>query len=124
MNNQNLKLINNLIDSSIRVVGGLGCVGKKTALLQAEASACVSGLANVQFCAWAVYFFLFLSLSSKLSVRFCLFTLTANGRGYETCRIAEMRLYPTIQNLMRDETLENPLKPACFMTRCWRFVVF
>jgi hypothetical protein len=52
--------------------------------LQAEASACVSGLANVQFCAWAVHYFvfLFLSLSSKLSVRFGLFTLTANGLGY------------------------------------------
>ncbi|MDY0144246.1 MAG: hypothetical protein RBR97_20375, partial [Bacteroidales bacterium] len=36
--------------------------------MQAEASACVSGLANVQFCAWAVHYFvfLFLSLSSKL----------------------------------------------------------
>jgi hypothetical protein len=51
------------------VVDGLGCVGKKTALLQAEASACVSGLANVQFCALAVHYFVFffLSLSSKLS---------------------------------------------------------
>jgi len=38
----------------------LRCVGKKTALLQAEASACVSGLANVQFCAWAVHYFVFL----------------------------------------------------------------
>jgi hypothetical protein len=57
----------------------LRCVGKKTALLQAEASACVSGLANVLFCALAVHYFFFLSLSSKLSVRFCLFTLTANG---------------------------------------------
>jgi len=49
--------------------------------LQAEASACVSGLANVQFCAWAVHYivFLFMSFSSKLSVRFGLFTLTANG---------------------------------------------
>src|SRR5690554_7363826 len=49
-----------------------------SALLQAEASACVSGLANVLFCALAVHYivFLFLSLSSKLSVRFCLFTLT------------------------------------------------
>jgi len=51
--------------------------------LQAEASACVSGLANVQFCAWAFHYFdfFFLSLSSKLSVRFCLFTLTANVPG-------------------------------------------
>ena len=64
-----------------KILNFLRCVGKKTALLQAEASACVSGLANVQFCAWAVHYFvfLFLSLSSKLSVRFCLFTLTANG---------------------------------------------
>jgi hypothetical protein len=45
--------------------------------LQAEASACVSGLANVQFCAWAVHYFvfLFLSLSSKLYVRFGLLHL-------------------------------------------------
>ena len=31
-------------------------VGKKTALLQAEASACVLGLANVLFCVKAVHF--------------------------------------------------------------------
>ena len=51
------------------MVGGLGCVGKKTTLLQAEALACVLGLANVLFCALAVIFsfFFFLSLSSKLS---------------------------------------------------------
>ena len=41
------------------MVGGLGCVGKKTALLQAEASACVSGLANVLFCALAFFIFQF-----------------------------------------------------------------
>jgi hypothetical protein len=48
---------------------GQECVGKKTALLQAEASACVSGLANVLFCALAVHFivFLFCLFSSKLS---------------------------------------------------------
>jgi len=58
-----------LVKKFSRVVGGLGCVGKKTTLLQAEASACVSGLANVLFCALAVIFsfFFFLSLSSKLS---------------------------------------------------------
>jgi hypothetical protein len=58
-----------LVKKLLRVVGGLGCVGKKTTLLQAEASACVSGLANVLFCALAVIFsfFFFLSLSSKLS---------------------------------------------------------
>jgi hypothetical protein len=71
-----------------KILNFLRCVGKKTAqfdkliatLLQAEASACVSELANVLFCALAVYYIVFfLSLSSKLSVRFCLFTLTANG---------------------------------------------
>jgi uncharacterized membrane protein len=36
-----------------------GRVGKKTALLQAEASACVSGLANVLFCGEAVSFYFF-----------------------------------------------------------------
>jgi hypothetical protein len=41
-------------------------VGKKTALLQAEASACVFGLANVLFCALAVYFF----FSARLSISF------------------------------------------------------
>jgi hypothetical protein len=49
---------------------------------------------------------------------FSILRVAANGRGFETCRIAEMRLYPTIQNLMGDETLENQLKPACFMTHC------
>jgi hypothetical protein len=38
-----------------RVAGGLGCVGKKTALLQAEASVCVSGLENVQFCVCGLF---------------------------------------------------------------------
>lgn len=36
------------------------CVSENLALLQAEASACVSGLANVQFCAWAVHYIVFL----------------------------------------------------------------
>jgi hypothetical protein len=42
-------------------VGGLGCVGKKTTLLQAEVSACVSELANVLFCALAIFIFLCLN---------------------------------------------------------------
>jgi len=37
----------------------LRCIGKKTALLQAEALARVSGLANVLFCGVAVSFFFF-----------------------------------------------------------------
>ena len=43
----------------VRVVGGLGSVGKKTTLLQAEVSACVSELANVLFCVSAIFIFLF-----------------------------------------------------------------
>jgi len=39
-----------LVNEFSRVVGGLGSVGKKTTLLQAEASASGSGLANVLFC--------------------------------------------------------------------------
>ena len=66
------------------------CVGKKTALLQAVALACMSGLVNVQFCALALHYFVFFqSLSSKLSVRVCLFTLTANGWVYEKLGISE-----------------------------------
>lgn len=34
-------------------------VGMKTALLQAEATACASGLATVQFCTLVVYFIFF-----------------------------------------------------------------
>jgi len=50
--------------------------------LQAEVSACVLELANVLFCALAVHYLVFLSssISSKLSVRFCLFTLGGNGK--------------------------------------------
>ena len=51
-----LKFSEILVKKFSRVVGGLGCVGKKTTLLQAEASACVSGLANVLFCGLAVIF--------------------------------------------------------------------
>jgi len=53
-----------------------GCVGKKTTLLQAEASACASGLANVLFCVWAVHFFL--SFCSKLSDVVGFFSLVPN----------------------------------------------
>ena len=51
MNYKNFKTFQQSNNPFLRVVGGLGCVGKKTALLQAEALACMSGLANVQFCA-------------------------------------------------------------------------
>jgi len=50
---------------------------KKTALLQAEASARVSGLANVLFCGVAVSFFFFFSLQNY-HCRFFL-RLAANG---------------------------------------------
>jgi hypothetical protein len=47
----------------------LRCDGKKTALLQAEASACVSELANVLFCVWAVHFISIL-FAAKLQLSF------------------------------------------------------
>jgi len=54
------------------------CVGKKTALLQAEVSACVLGLANVLFCAWA-FIICFSFLVANCQLFFCLFTLGGNG---------------------------------------------
>ena len=48
------------------MVGGLGCVGKKTALLQILDVCRLVRFANVLFCALAFIIF-FLSLSSKLS---------------------------------------------------------
>jgi len=63
------------------VVGGLGCVGKKTTLLQAEASACESELANVLFCGLAIFIFICL-YAAKIPLSFCrlfcLFTMNAN----------------------------------------------
>jgi hypothetical protein len=51
-------------------VGGLGCVGKKTTLLQAEASACVLELGNVLFCVSAIFIFLFI-YAAKIPLSFC-----------------------------------------------------
>jgi len=45
----------------------LRCVGKKTALLQAEVSASVSGLANVLFCGSAVSFFSHCKITTVVS---------------------------------------------------------
>ncbi|MDY0280523.1 MAG: hypothetical protein RBR35_08170, partial [Salinivirgaceae bacterium] len=55
-----------------------------------EASACVSGLVNVQFCVSAVHFvvFLFLSLSSKLSVWYCLLHLAVTAKYMQMWAIA------------------------------------
>ena len=64
-----------------KILNFLRCVGKKTALLQAEASACVRGLQMCSFVRGLFIISFFLSLSSKLSVRFCLFSLTVNGSG-------------------------------------------
>ena len=70
------------------------CVGKKTALLKAEASVCVSGLANVQFCAWAVHYivFFFLSLCSKLSA-VSFFTLGGNVEYMQSRRLRASNLF-------------------------------
>jgi hypothetical protein len=48
------------------------CFGKRTALLQAEASVCVQGLANVLFCEQVVHYlvFYFNVFSGKFSVCF------------------------------------------------------
>lgn len=52
-------------------------VGKKTALLQAEALACVLGLANVLFCALTVS--VFLSFCSKITAVVGFYSLVSNG---------------------------------------------
>jgi len=61
-----LKFSEILVKKFSRVVGGLGCVGKKTALLQILDVCRLVRFANVLFCALAFIIF-FLSLSSKLS---------------------------------------------------------
>jgi hypothetical protein len=58
------------------------CVGKKTTLLQAEASACVSGLANVLYCGLAFFIFIFFFMQQKFlchSVVCLSFTMNANS---------------------------------------------
>jgi hypothetical protein len=91
------------------------CGGKIAALLQAFGlSVGLCGLANVLQCAvgFSKCGFL-LSIKPKTIVRSG-FTLAANGCGYETCRSAWLRLYPTTQTTMRDEPL---------LTHCDRHVL-
>ena len=80
----------------------LRCVGKKTTLLQAEASACVSELANVLFCGLAVSFFLF--LTAKLPLSFFLGLLVT----FSICKVGDCGLhtYQTVTILKRATTLE------------------
>jgi len=54
-------------------------LARKQLFFQAEASACISGLANVLFCEWVVHYFVFL-LVAKLSVGSVFFTLGGNGK--------------------------------------------
>ena len=70
------------------VVGGLWRVSKETALLQTLVVCQLVRLANVLFCASAIYFFI-LSLFIKLSDMSCLFTLGGNGPGIAT--VADLR---------------------------------
>ena len=86
-------------------------VSKKTALLQAEALACVSELANVLFCGSAVSFFFF--LTAKLPQSF--FRLVGNGYVYETFGISKLFLVKLQLLLIRAETLGNQLTAKCYI---------
>ena len=48
------------------------------------------------------------------------FGIVSNVWRYETCRISEPRSYQPRRILLRDETLDKPLKPLCFKTACWQ----
>jgi len=52
------------ISYKLKIIGK--CIGKKTTLLQAEVSDCVSGLANVLFCGSAVHCIFFLTVKLRL----------------------------------------------------------
>ena len=88
------------------------CVGKKTALLQAEALARVSGLANVLFCGVSIPF-LFFSLQNY-HCRFSLW-LVGNGYVYETFGIPKHILVKLQVLLIRAEMPDNPLTAKCFI---------
>jgi len=45
------------------------------------------------------------------------FKLATNGCGYDQCGIAELRLYPPIQNLPAGAAARKPLKPALVMSK-------
>ena len=87
------------------------CVGKKTALLQAEASARVSGLANVLFCGLAVSFFFY--SHCKITNVVSLFGLVGNVECMVPCGITKR--FPINLHLLflRATDARKPLKPAC-----------
>jgi len=71
-------------------------VGKEIALLQAEESACVLGLANVLFVRWV-----FISFSMLLRFH----CMIANVGGMKSCRLRAIS-YQVTQKLKRATTLE------------------
>jgi len=66
--------------------------------LQAEASACVTGLANVLFCGVAVSFFYFSHCKITTVVSFL--RLVGNGQRYIFGRRKGTRNFPTVKDLL------------------------
>jgi hypothetical protein len=84
------------VSNNYKSINFLRCAGKKTALLQAEASACVSGLANVQFCAWAVHYIVFLTAKLPLSFLFLGLLLTFYLRNYQLKNIRKWNAFKLV----------------------------
>ena len=103
-----------------KILNFLRCVGKKTALLQAEASACVSGLANVLFCALAVHYLVlfFLSFSNKLSTSISVFLHLAVT--LRICLVADCGRFncQTVVKFERAKSLAKCSKTAIRYMRC------
>ena len=109
------------------MVGGLGCVGKKTALLQTLVVCRLVRFANVLFCVSAVIFSLslFQSLSSKLSaVSFFLHLAVTLRLSVAAVRDCGVLSCPPTPKFERCRMLELPLKPLlhiAFVT-AWCFL--
>ncbi len=94
----------------------LPSVSKKTALLQAEASARVLGLANVLFCGSAVSFFFFSHCKITTVVSFL--RLVGNGGGMRSWRSDESLSVRPKLRLGRDSTCRIRTNPAMPYTTC------
>ena len=88
------------------------CVGTKTALLQAEASARVSGLRMCCFVGWLFHFSFI--LTAKLPMSF-FSRLVGNGYVYETFGISKHFPVKLQVLLIRAERFDNPLTAKCFI---------
>ena len=105
----------------------VGCVGKKTALLQILVVCRLVRFANVLVCALAVHFivFLFLSLYSKLSTVSFFLHLAVT---VSICKVGDcgLQTYQTVTILKRATTLEiTTITPILYIHCCaFGFYIF